>query len=143
LFESVPYPEIYTIPAALPLLAAAFVAYRPQARSSRPFLPSMLLVLAPSTLTALRDDVAGARFSVLVAVCLLSFLPGFRFRLFTFVVPPGGVLLLLFSYRALGLLGNSWLTLAIAAFVLLVVGSLFEKMRARVRAARTYLAGLR
>jgi hypothetical protein len=47
------------------------------------------------------------------------------------------------SPTALGLLGNSWLTLAIAAFVLLVVGSLFEKMRARVRAARTYLAGLR
>lgn len=143
MFESVPYPELYTIPASLPLLAAAFVAYRRQARSSRPFLPAMLLVLVPSTLMALSDDGAGARFSVLVAACLLSLLPGFRFCLFTLVVPPGAVLLLLFSYRTLGLLGDSWITLAIAAFVLLVMGSLFEKMRDRVRAARTYLAGLR
>jgi hypothetical protein len=122
---------------------AAFVAYRPQARSSRPFLPAVLLVLVPSTLQALGGDGADARFGVLVAVCVFCLPLGFRFRLYALVVPPGVVLLFLFAYRAIGLLGNSWATLASAALVLLVTGSFFEKTRDRVRAARTYLAGLR
>lgn len=142
-FASVPYPELFTIPSSLPLLAAAFVAYRPQARSSRPFHPAMLLALVPSTFASLSGDGADARFSILVVACLCCLPPGFRFRLHVLVVPPALALFVLFTYRALGLLGESWVTLAIAAFVLLVLGSLFEKMRDRVRAARTYLANLR
>lgn len=141
--KSIPNPELFTVPASLPLLVAAFVAYGPQTRSSRPFLPAMLLVLVPALIVALTSDGANTRFSVLVATCLFCLFPGFRFRLYVLVVPPGVTLLLLFVYRTLGLLGDSWVTLALAAFVLLVAGSLFEKMRDRVRAARTYLVGLR
>lgn len=142
-FSAAPYPEILTVPTSLLLLTAALLTIRAQNLSTKAFLPGALTFLVPSTLQALRGDGADLRFTVLVAVCVLCLPPGFRFRLHALVVPPGAVLLLLFSYRALGLLGDSWITLALAALVLLVLGSLFEKMRDRVRLARTYLATLR
>lgn len=142
-FSAAPHPEILTFPASLLLFTAALLTIRAQNLSTKAFLPGALTFLVPSTLEALRGDGADLRFTVLVAVCVLCLPPGFRFRLHALVVPPGAVLLLLFSYRALGLLGDSWITLAIAALVLLVLGSLFEKMRDRVRLARTYLSTLR
>lgn len=142
-FEWASYPELFTIPVSFLLLAAACVSSRTQVGSSRPFLPAMLIVLVPATAVSLSPSVTAGRFSILVAACLCCLPIGFRFRLQVLVVPPALALLLIFMYRVRELLDDSWVTLFIAALVLLVLGSLFEKMRDRVRAARTYISNLR
>lgn len=142
-FSGWPSPETFTIPVSFALLGAGFVAIRPQFLSSLSFLPGVFIALVPSALTTLEADGGNIRFTVLVSVCIICLFTGFRFRLYALVIPPGGTLLVLFLYRAFGFLGNSWVTLAIAAIVLLVVGSLFEKMRDRIQAGRAYLSGLR
>lgn len=137
-----PFLEIQTIPVALLLLLPVLAAYRAQISWPRLLLPAMLCVSVPSTLTAL-DSPVDLRFTILVAFCVLCLPLGFRFRLFALVVPPAGALLTLFVVRALGFLGDSWVTLALAAVVLLILGSFFEKTRDTLRAAGVYVSNLR
>lgn len=139
----VPDPESFSLPAAALFLAAWAVSHRAGTRSSQPALPAVSLLLVPSAFTVLAAGGSGIRFAVVVAACVAGILAGFRLRFRALVTVPGAVLLVLFTVRALGFLGNSWVTLALAALFLLVVGSFFETMRDRVRAARAFLAGLR
>jgi len=139
----VPDPESFSLPAAALFLAAWVVSHRAGVRSSQPALPAVSLLLIPSAFTVLDADGSGIRFTVVVVACVAGLLAGFRLRFRALVTVPGSTLLVLFTVRALGFLGNSWVTLALAALFLLVVGSFFETMRDRVRAARAFLAGLR
>lgn len=139
----VPDPESFSLPAAALFLAAWVVSHRAGVRSSQPALPAVSLLLIPSAFTVLETGGSGIRFTVVVVACVAGLLAGFRLRFRALVTVPGFVLLVLFTVRALGFLGNSWVTLAVAALFLLVLGSFFETMRDRVRAARAFLAGLR
>ena len=139
-----PAPEVYTLPSALLFAAVWYTSRRTGSSSSKPGIPASALALVPSAVEVL--DASGAsnlRFTILVWACIVLLIIGLQRRLCAFVYPTVPILLLLFVSRALGLLGDSWVTLAVASIMLLVAGSFFEKMRERVQAARTYLAALR
>ena len=139
-----PAPEVYTLPSALLFAAVWYTSRRTGSSSSKPGIPASALALVPSAVEVL--DASGAsnlRFTILVGACIVLLIIGLQRRLCAFVYPTVPILLLLFVSRALGLLGDSWVTLAVASIMLLVAGSFFEKMRERVQAARTYLAALR
>jgi len=139
-------PEIYTVPAALVLLAGGILRLRtdPACSSLQALSSGLVLGLLPSLLLAL-DEPVTVRGALIAAAGLLVLAAGVRAR-WTAPVLAGAVTTGLLALRHLGPVAEAvprWVSLAAVGLVLLLVGITWEARRRNVATADRYLRSLR
>jgi len=144
--RAVDAPEIYTVPAALVLLAGGIHRLRtdPACSSLQALSSGLVLGLLPSLLLAL-DEPVTVRGALIAAAGLLVLAAGVRAR-WTAPVLAGAVTTGLLALRHLGPVAEAvprWVSLAAVGLVLLLVGITWEARRRNVATADRYLRSLR
>lgn len=139
-------PEIYTVPAALLLLAGGIHRVRtdPACSSLQALSSGLVLGLLPSLLLAL-DEPVTVRGALVAATGLLVLAAGVRAR-YAAPVLAGAVTTGLLALRHLGPVAEAvprWVSLAAVGLVLLLVGITWEARRRNVATADRYLRSLR
>lgn len=139
-------PELYTVPAALVLLAGGIYRLRtdPGASSLRALSSGLVLGLLPSLLLAL-DEPVTVRGALIAAAGLAVLAAGVRAR-WTAPVLAGALTTGLVALRHLGPVAEAvprWVSLAAVGLVLLLVGITWEARRRNVATADRYLRSLR
>ncbi len=139
-------PELYTLPAALLLLAAGLWRLRsdPESDSLEALGSGLTLALLPSLLLALEDPIS-TRGVLIGAAGVATLVLGLRERL-TAPLLAGAATTTLLALRELQPLSEAvprWVSLALLGLGLLAVGITWESRLRNLRAAGRYLADLR